>query len=104
MNQSLVHVYCIIKINNLERIASLLKPTSDRTLIIEVGPGPGSLTRAVLNTGAKRVIGIELDTRFTPILSQLAESSESRYSTIFGDALNFENLDFDSHIKNFSLQ
>lgn len=53
--------------------------------VIEVGPGPGGLTRALLETGA-RVTTIEKDERFRPILAEIAEVS-SCINIIFQDAL-----------------
>jgi 16S rRNA (adenine1518-N6/adenine1519-N6)-dimethyltransferase len=51
----------------------------------QVGPGPGGLTRALLETGA-RVTAIEKDERFAPLLGELAAASD-RLGLIFGDAL-----------------
>ncbi len=53
--------------------------------VIEVGPGPGGLTRALLETGA-RVTAIEKDERFRPLLEDLTAACD-RLSLIFGDAL-----------------
>jgi len=54
--------------------------------VVEVGPGPGGLTRALLIEGARRVVAIERDERFRPILDRLTEASEGRLSVIYGDA------------------
>jgi len=54
--------------------------------VIEVGPGPGGLTRALLEAGA-HVIAIEKDARFLPLLEPLVEWSEGRLTIIHGDAL-----------------
>lgn len=54
--------------------------------VLEVGPGPGGLTRALLEAGA-RVTAIEKDARFHPILQSLAEHAPGRLRLIQGDAL-----------------
>jgi 16S rRNA (adenine1518-N6/adenine1519-N6)-dimethyltransferase len=55
--------------------------------VIEVGPGPGGLTRALLAAGAEKVIAIEKDARFTPILAQIADAAEGRLAVVGADAL-----------------
>ena len=55
--------------------------------IIEVGPGPGGLSRALLMAGARRLIAIEKDTTTEPILSQIVSASDNRFSVIYDDAL-----------------
>ncbi len=54
--------------------------------VIEVGPGPGGLTRALLESGA-RVVAVEKDPRFIPLLQDLAAVSGGRLTVIEGDAL-----------------
>ncbi|BFZ19304.1 hypothetical protein BsWGS_22343 [Bradybaena similaris] len=61
----------------------------DDGIVIEVGPGPGGITRAILNTGASKVIVIEKDRRFLPSLEVLAEASKHRLEVIHGDILDF---------------
>jgi 16S rRNA (adenine1518-N6/adenine1519-N6)-dimethyltransferase len=58
--------------------------------VIEVGPGPGGLTRALLETGA-RVTTIEKDERFRPILDDIAAHS-TEITAIFGDALKADEV------------
>ncbi|QGG90028.1 16S rRNA (adenine(1518)-N(6)/adenine(1519)-N(6))-dimethyltransferase RsmA [Agrobacterium sp. MA01] len=62
--------------------------------VIEVGPGPGGLTRAILALGAKKVIAIERDPRCLPALQEIAEHYPGRLEVIEGDALktDFESL------------
>jgi len=55
--------------------------------VIEVGPGPGGLTRALLDAGAARVIGVERDTRCVEALSELAAVYPDRLQIIEADAL-----------------
>jgi 16S rRNA (adenine1518-N6/adenine1519-N6)-dimethyltransferase len=54
--------------------------------VIEVGPGPGGLTRALLEAGL-RVTAVEKDERFRPLLEELAEAADGRLALVFGDAL-----------------
>ena len=60
--------------------------SSDRT-IVEIGPGPGGLTRALLMEGAKRVIAIERDARCLPALEEIAAHYPGRLTVHSGDAL-----------------
>jgi len=62
--------------------------------VIEVGPGPGGLTRAILALGAKKVIAIERDPRCLPALQEIADHYPSRLEVIEGDALktDFQTL------------
>src|SRR5215510_2475738 len=54
---------------------------------IEVGPGPGGLTRALLSHGAREVIAIERDTRCLGALAEIADAYPGRLTVIEGDAL-----------------
>lgn len=76
----------LLDINITRRIARTAGEL-DRQLVIEVGPGPGGLTRALLEAGA-HVIAIEKDTRFVPLLEPLVAWSEGRLRIIQGDALD----------------
>jgi 16S rRNA (adenine1518-N6/adenine1519-N6)-dimethyltransferase len=69
----------------LDRIAAIPGDLHD-TAVLEVGPGPGGLTRALLRAGA-RVTAIEMDRRCLPALAELAESFPGRLRVIEGDAL-----------------
>ncbi|MFI5011666.1 MAG: 16S rRNA (adenine(1518)-N(6)/adenine(1519)-N(6))-dimethyltransferase RsmA [Hyphomicrobiales bacterium] len=55
--------------------------------VIEIGPGPGGLTRALLAEGAAHVVAIEADRRFLPALEEIAACAEGRLTIIQGDAL-----------------
>ena len=61
--------------------------------VIEVGPGPGGLTRALLESSAVDVTAIELDRRAVAAVTELAEQSEGRLRVIEGDALSFDLTD-----------
>ncbi|SON55959.1 Ribosomal RNA small subunit methyltransferase A [Hartmannibacter diazotrophicus] len=58
--------------------------------IIEVGPGPGGLTRAILAAGAERVVVIERDRRCLPALEQISAHYPGRLEIIEGDALKVD--------------
>lgn len=75
----------LLDLNLTRKIARLAGPLEGRA-VIEVGPGPGGLTRALLAAGA-RVIAIEKDRRFLPILTQLASAAEGALEIVTGDAL-----------------
>jgi 16S rRNA (adenine1518-N6/adenine1519-N6)-dimethyltransferase len=69
----------------LERIAAVPGPLVGAT-VYEVGPGPGGLTRALLDTGAK-VVAVERDRRCLPALAELESEYDSRLRVISGDAM-----------------
>jgi 16S rRNA (adenine1518-N6/adenine1519-N6)-dimethyltransferase len=71
---------------NVTRKIARLAQVGDGDHVIEVGPGPGGLTRALLETGA-RVTAIEKDVRFRPLLEDLAGATD-RLDLVFGDALH----------------
>ena len=58
--------------------------------VIEVGPGPGGLTRALLEAGADPLIAIEKDRRFLPILEELTPWSNGRLKLVEADALDVD--------------
>jgi 16S rRNA (adenine1518-N6/adenine1519-N6)-dimethyltransferase len=63
--------------------------------VLEVGPGPGGLTRALLFEGARRVVAIEQDERCLPALAEVSEHYDGRLTVLQGDALKidpFEHL------------
>lgn len=75
----------LLDLNITRRIAKTAGDLAGRT-VIEVGPGPGGLTRALLEAGAN-VIAIEKDARFLPLLEPLAAWSDGRLQINLGDAL-----------------
>ena len=79
----------LLDTNLLTRIAGLAGDLRGRT-VLEVGPGPGGLTRALLEGGAEKVIAIERDPRCIEALGELIEASEGRLSVIEADALTID--------------
>jgi 16S rRNA (adenine1518-N6/adenine1519-N6)-dimethyltransferase len=75
----------LLDFNLTRRIARAAGPLEEAT-IIEVGPGPGGLTRALLLEGAHRVIAIEKDERCLPALLDIAERYPGRLEIIAADA------------------
>ncbi len=55
--------------------------------VVEIGPGPGGLTRALLAGGARRVVAVERDERCLPALAEIAAHYPGRLEVIHGDAL-----------------
>ena len=62
-------------------------PDIEKNVVVEVGPGPAGLTRALLMAGAKKVVAIEKDKTTEPILSKIVEAANGRLEVIYGDAL-----------------
>jgi 16S rRNA (adenine1518-N6/adenine1519-N6)-dimethyltransferase len=73
---------------NITRKIARLAQLGPGDQVIEVGPGPGGLTRALLETGAE-VTAVEKDERFRPLLEELAAVAP-RLSLVFGDALEVD--------------
>lgn len=61
--------------------------TSD---VLEIGPGPGGLTRGLLASGARKVLAVEKDRRCLPALSQIADAYPGRLEVVEGDALEID--------------
>ncbi|MCR9125185.1 MAG: 16S rRNA (adenine(1518)-N(6)/adenine(1519)-N(6))-dimethyltransferase RsmA [Rhodobacteraceae bacterium] len=60
--------------------------------VLEVGPGPGGLTRGLLGMGARRVLAVEKDARCLPALEEIAAACPGRLTVIEGDALAIDPL------------
>ena len=58
--------------------------------ILEVGPGPGGLTRGLLASGARRVVALEKDSRCIPALNEIAKAYPGQLDIFNADALNFD--------------
>ena len=78
----------LLDLNLTRKIARLAGPLEGET-VVEVGPGPGGLTRALLQAGAS-VIAVEKDARFLPLLEDLAARADGRLTLIQADALTLD--------------
>jgi 16S rRNA (adenine1518-N6/adenine1519-N6)-dimethyltransferase len=79
----------LLDLNLTGRIARAAGPLAGVT-VIEVGPGPGGLTRALLTEGAARVIAIERDDRAIGALAEIGEHYPDRLTVIADDAMGFD--------------
>jgi 16S rRNA (adenine1518-N6/adenine1519-N6)-dimethyltransferase len=79
----------LLDLNLAARIARAGGPLAGVT-VVEVGPGPGGLTRALLSLGAERVIAVERDARAIAALEEIAAHHPGRLQIIAGDALEFD--------------
>lgn len=79
----------LFDLNLTGRIARSV-PDIENSTVVEVGPGPGGLSRALLLAGARRVIAIEKDKTTEPILSQIVAASDGRFNVIYDDALRVD--------------
>eukprot|EP00090_Calanus_glacialis_P003474 TRINITY_DN12570_c0_g1_i3.p1 TRINITY_DN12570_c0_g1~~TRINITY_DN12570_c0_g1_i3.p1 ORF type:complete len:356 (-),score=119.76 TRINITY_DN12570_c0_g1_i3:115-1182(-) len=61
----------------------------DGKVVVEVGPGPGGITRSILGQGARQCVVIEKDPRFIPALELLNEGSGGRLDIHIGDVMHF---------------
>ncbi len=82
----------LLDLNLTAKIARLAGDLSGAD-ILEIGPGPGGLTRGLLAEGARRVLAIEKDPRCMPALADISEVYPGRLQTINGDALEVNPLD-----------
>jgi 16S rRNA (adenine1518-N6/adenine1519-N6)-dimethyltransferase len=79
----------LFDLNLTSRIARSAGALDDAT-VLEVGPGPGGLTRAILAAGARRVIAVERDSRCVPALKEIAARYPGRLEIVEADALAFD--------------
>jgi 16S rRNA (adenine1518-N6/adenine1519-N6)-dimethyltransferase len=79
----------LFDLNLTARIARAAGPLAGATFV-EIGPGPGGLTRALLAEGAAKVIAIERDARCIPALAGIAAHYPGRLEIIAGDALEID--------------
>ncbi len=79
----------LLDLNLIDRIARAAGDIAT-TSIIEIGPGPGGLTRALLANGAQAVIAVERDPRCVEALAELADAYPDRLRIIEGDALDID--------------
>jgi 16S rRNA (adenine1518-N6/adenine1519-N6)-dimethyltransferase len=79
----------LLDLNLTRRIARAAAPLAGHT-IVEVGPGPGGLTRALLMEGAERVVAVERDARVLPALAEVAAAFPGRLEVVEADALTVD--------------
>ncbi len=90
----------LLDLNITQKVARTAGDLTDAT-VLEVGPGPGGLTRALLALGAKKVIAVERDSRCLPALAEISDYYPGRLEVMEGDALkvDFETLGIEGPIK-----
>ncbi len=79
----------LFDLNLTAKIARAAGPLAGVT-VVEVGPGPGGLTRALLSQGAERVVAIETDARCLPALERIGQAYPGRLEIVEGDALRLD--------------
>src|SRR5215831_7645128 len=79
----------LLDLNLTARIARAAGPLAGVD-VVEIGPGPGGLTRALLAQGARRVIAVERDERAIGALEEIAARYPGRLAIVAGDALAFD--------------
>lgn len=82
---------------DLNLTAKIARQAGDLTCcdVLEIGPGPGGLTRGLLASGARRVVAVEKDRRCLPALAEIAAACPGRLDVIEADALQ---LDWAAHL------
>ncbi|MFK7837774.1 MAG: 16S rRNA (adenine(1518)-N(6)/adenine(1519)-N(6))-dimethyltransferase RsmA [Sulfitobacter sp.] len=81
----------LLDLNLTAKIARQAGDLSE-TDVLEIGPGPGGLTRGLLSEGARHVLSIEKDSRCLPALAEVAAAYPGRLTVIEGDALEIDPL------------
>lgn len=79
---------------DLNLTAKIARQAGDMTAcdVLEIGPGPGGLTRGLLSEGARHVLAIEKDRRCLPALADIAAAYPGRLTVLEGDALQIDPL------------
>ncbi|HTN97081.1 MAG TPA: 16S rRNA (adenine(1518)-N(6)/adenine(1519)-N(6))-dimethyltransferase RsmA [Nordella sp.] len=85
----------LFDLNLTRRIARSAAPLEAST-VVEIGPGPGGLTRALLLEGARKVVAVEKDARALPALQEIAARYPGRLEIVEADALRY---DWAAHIQ-----
>lgn len=81
----------LLDLNLTSRIARLAGDLSQCD-VLEVGPGPGGLTRGLLASGARRVVAVEKDSRCLAALAEISAVSDGRLEVVEGDAMTFDDV------------
>jgi len=85
----------LLDLNLTAKIARIAGDLSECD-VLEIGPGPGGLTRGLLAEGARRVVAIEKDARCLPALAEITAAYPDRLSVLNDDALA---VDWAAHLK-----
>jgi len=88
----------LLDLNLTSKIARVAGDLSN-SVVYEVGPGPGGLTRGLLANGAKRVVAVEMDKRCLPALNDVSDAYGGRLSVYEGDAVKTNELDLIGSLK-----
>ena len=75
---------------DLNLTGRIARSAGELDMVVEIGPGPGGLTRALLAQGARKVIAVERDPRCLPALAQIAARYPGRLDVVEADALTFD--------------
>lgn len=78
---------------DLNLTAKIARAAGDltRSDVLEIGPGPGGLTRGLLAEGARRVVAVEKDSRCIPALQEIAAAYPGRLEIVEGDAMEIDH-------------
>jgi len=79
----------LLDLNITDKIARATGPL-DGITVMEVGPGPGGLTRSLLTSGAQKVVAVEMDKRFIPALDEIRLASDERLQIVLGNGLKVD--------------
>lgn len=79
----------LLDMNITDKIARLALPLNDIS-VAEIGPGPGGLTRSLFKAGATKILAIEMDSRFLPVLDKIGEVADGELKVFEGDALKVD--------------
>lgn len=77
----------ILDKNVADAVARHISKDLSKSIVVEVGPGPGSITRSILERAVGNLVVVEKDERVLPILKQLASASEGRMKIVMGDIM-----------------
>lgn len=83
----------LLDLNLTAKIARMAGDLKDCD-VLEIGPGPGGLTRGLLAEGARRVLAIEKDPRCMPVMAEISAAYPGRLQAINGDALDVNPLEY----------
>ena len=79
----------ILDLNLTSKIVRAAGPVAGMD-ILEVGPGPGGLTRSLIAANPRKILAVDKDRRFLPPLTELAEAAEGKLEVEIADALSFD--------------